>query len=535
MAEAPQPERTQVFTRQATGLRREASAADVFIYNTNNQNIGIGVAFMILLIPAFYAGANIYVATLIAAAISLPMAAVYAYFAGTMPRSGGDYVYVSRTLHPAIGFVTSWNWVVWMLAYVGIPAAFFGQYGLSGFFRLLGASTGSERLAGWGDWFGTPWGIWAAGTALILFFTVVFASGTRLYFLVQRVTFSIAMGGVLLVIGILLFRSPDVVARFNEYVASVGGSDDAFGAARAAAEEAGFAQGGFTWRDTMLAAVWPLYITLYAITSSFIGGEVRNARRSQFLGMPGAVVYVTVFMLLLTALVMETFGGEFLGIVGAAGGGAIGLSAEPTYNELAGMLVYGSVVLAFLVGLAFVFWTYVWLPINYLASTRALLAWSFDGLLPRKLSEVSPRTHTPIWSILLVAVLGQISLILFATGVIDLLVGIFAWIISFCITCFAAIVFPYRRRELFEASPYNRRVAGIPVISIVATIALAGLLLAEWAFWVDPIQGLETSRQMQVVTVGVFVSGFLFYAVAAAIQRRRGVRVERVFAEIPPE
>ena len=35
-----------VFTRNATGLRKEAGAFDVFVYNTNNQNIGLGVAFL---------------------------------------------------------------------------------------------------------------------------------------------------------------------------------------------------------------------------------------------------------------------------------------------------------------------------------------------------------------------------------------------------------------------------------------------------------------------------------------------------------
>ncbi|MCW2513417.1 MAG: hypothetical protein JWR11_2459, partial [Mycobacterium sp.] len=31
-----------VFVRNATGLRKEAGALDVFVYNTNNQNIGLG-------------------------------------------------------------------------------------------------------------------------------------------------------------------------------------------------------------------------------------------------------------------------------------------------------------------------------------------------------------------------------------------------------------------------------------------------------------------------------------------------------------
>ena len=61
----------QVFARKETGLRREASARDVFIYNTNNQNIGIGVAFVVLLVPPLYAGASMVTATILAGLLAL--------------------------------------------------------------------------------------------------------------------------------------------------------------------------------------------------------------------------------------------------------------------------------------------------------------------------------------------------------------------------------------------------------------------------------------------------------------------------------
>jgi len=120
----------EVFARKATGLRREASALDIFIYNTNNQNVGIGVTFMVLLIPALYVGGSMVTATILAGILALPMAGVYAYFAAAMPRSGGDYIYISRTLHPFLGFLSSWNWVIWLVTYTGIPAAYLAQYGL---------------------------------------------------------------------------------------------------------------------------------------------------------------------------------------------------------------------------------------------------------------------------------------------------------------------------------------------------------------------------------------------------------------------
>jgi hypothetical protein len=45
-------EDVKIFTRQATGLTKEIGTLDTFVYNVNNQNIGIGVAFMLLFIPA---------------------------------------------------------------------------------------------------------------------------------------------------------------------------------------------------------------------------------------------------------------------------------------------------------------------------------------------------------------------------------------------------------------------------------------------------------------------------------------------------
>src|SRR4051794_2122099 len=99
-SDAGQP-RTGSFSRKATGLVRAASMKDVFIFNINMQNVFIGVIFSLLLTPPLYPRANIYVATLIALVISLPISWVYAKLAAVYPRAGGDYVYVSRVLHPA--------------------------------------------------------------------------------------------------------------------------------------------------------------------------------------------------------------------------------------------------------------------------------------------------------------------------------------------------------------------------------------------------------------------------------------------------
>jgi APA family basic amino acid/polyamine antiporter len=530
----------KVFTRQATGLTKEIGSLDTFVFNVNNQNIGIGVAFILLFVPGFYAGADLFQGIVLALLLAIPMALTYAFFAAAIPRSGGDYVYISRSLHPVLGFVASWNWLAWMTVYVGVPAAYFAQYGLSGLFRVLGVAAGSADLIGLGNQFTDPVWVLAVGTILIVLFAVIFAMGTRTYFRIQNVVFGIGLIGVAIAIGLaFLGNSSDFAANFDAYISGAGGVANASSLAIPPSD--------YSSEQTIFSSTLAQFIVLFAITSSFLGGEVRRARVSQLLGMPGGVVFVSIFMFLLVASVVHLVGLPILAAVSANyfSPDALGLTFVPAYPELVAAAFPGNVVVAFLLGFTFVFWTYVWLPINFMASTRALLAWSLDGLMPARVSEVNEERHTPTVAIVIVAILGWLSLYLYTIGIGDFklntLYGIFGWILSFLTCSVAAIVFPYRLKSVFESSPVNWRILGIPLMSIIGAVSTAALVYVEYIWWADPVNGLDATSvvlgddRMKIVTAGVLVTGLLWYIGASLVQRSRGVRIERAFAEIPPE
>ena len=143
------------FVRKATGLVRQAGALDVFIYNVNFINIAIGVAFIFLFIPAgAYPGSNVYLAIVLTTLAVIPTNLVYGMLASTMPRSGGEYVYVSRTLGPIWGLAANWNYTVWSFFYIGVPAAFLGKYGISSLMRTIGVYSGQPGLVNVGAFFG---------------------------------------------------------------------------------------------------------------------------------------------------------------------------------------------------------------------------------------------------------------------------------------------------------------------------------------------------------------------------------------------
>ncbi len=93
-----------LFTRKATGLVREARTTDALFYNVMWASVALAFAFFWLLYGFAYQGSNAWVAFLIAAGLGVPGAFLYAMLAQIMPRTGGDYVFNSRSLHPSIGF-----------------------------------------------------------------------------------------------------------------------------------------------------------------------------------------------------------------------------------------------------------------------------------------------------------------------------------------------------------------------------------------------------------------------------------------------
>ena len=100
----------EVFVRKSSGLVRTAGVWDVLAYNMNFTSIGLLLLFLILFGPAFYPGIDMSWSTIICVVILIPLSLVYGYLASAMPRSGGDYVYVSRVMGPAWGMMSNFQY-----------------------------------------------------------------------------------------------------------------------------------------------------------------------------------------------------------------------------------------------------------------------------------------------------------------------------------------------------------------------------------------------------------------------------------------
>src|SRR5208337_464931 len=96
-----------LFVRDATGLIRDFSHLDLFVQAISIMQIGIGIVFLLESVGSFYPGANLFWVILIAGVVGLGFAAVWSMMSAAMPRSGGDYVWISRIIPkaPSVGFM----------------------------------------------------------------------------------------------------------------------------------------------------------------------------------------------------------------------------------------------------------------------------------------------------------------------------------------------------------------------------------------------------------------------------------------------
>lgn len=533
------PSNTDVFARKSSGLVRAASAFDASLVNLYVATFPIMVSFLLSIVLPWYAGANLYLTLLIGALVALPILLTYAVASAAFKRSGGDYVFISRMIHPALGFAANFVFVLFQILFLTSAGYYFCQWCLAPLARVLGAYTGNGALLDLGTTLTEPLAIFIVSEVFVVGFGLLFIfRNTRAVLKVFRYTLPLSGLGLLAFFGALVFQSTDqLVANFNAYVEAAGGVTNAADVARASAADAGFAITGFSITATLLAVTWPSFSLPYYLGSAYFAGEVRSARRSQLLAGPLTALIGVIGAMLLIWTSLAKLGDNFLGSVAAADPAALGLAAAPTYMETAAG-ASGNVVVASLIIIGFGSWLIPTVPMSLLIMSRCILAWSMDRVVPSALGAVNPRTNSPWVAVLIIAVLSAIASWFWAyTSFFTVVVGAFGQIITLAIGCLAAALIPFRNKDLYATAPITGTWGKIPKLTVIGILGAIGATLIVVNFALDPFSGVnpEASPVMFWVTLAMFPLGIVIYYVSAAIRRSQGIDIALAYKEIPPE
>jgi basic amino acid/polyamine antiporter, APA family len=523
-----------VYVRQSSGLVRTVGARTALFANLVAMGIIVNY-FWIVYASAGYPNANLITTVAIGVLINIGVGYVYWMLSSAMPRSGGDYVFMGRIFHPSIGLGTNLVFSVVFISWAGLFAYYVTDVALPMMFASFGVSGGNfGPLNSYSTLISTNAGIFWISFGVLLLVLLLSLLPTKWVF---RATVGIFLVTAVIYVIMLVLMLSTSQATFAAHWNAANPPSQAYATVAAS----GASIDAITLGGTFLGIVYTMLSFIGYANSSYFAGEIRgNPTRTQGLAIFGAPLIFAALIGALYAATYFTFGRDFIvGVSGGYIGGTVTLSALPSPLFLAAYLTTDPWLASFLTfGLVLTFFGFAF--IYFIIPTRNLFAWSFDRVLPSFFTRVSS-SGVPYVAVITLFVASLISLYVavYTTLFNYLTYSNFGFWFAVGIVCLGGALFPFLRPKLFAQAPrvVRARIGPIPIITIVGFASWIGAWFVSYA--ASTIQYLEITGPYPysylLFLPIVFVIGIVAYFLSYAIQRRRGVPVDLISKELPPD
>jgi len=532
------------FARKASGLVRGLSFVDAFGVGFMNQGLTPSMWVMISFGLGVYTGGNLIWATLLSALLcGVGFSLVWGILGGSMPRSGGEYIYNSRILHPIIGIAESFgNAFVWIM-WIYILAPWTVDPGLVMMFQFLNMPAAAEFCT-------QPIALFLIASLVNLIALLFVVFGLKVFARVQKVIMVLGVAGCLVILLVFTFTSHEAfVLAWNNLSAQFGSIDyEGFlTAARSAIAETGdILPVTWNWFDTLGVMVAGSWLFAYSYCITFIAGEVKRPDKTIILANLSAILVPAAFMIWLAAALYNSVGFEFLSAtawVDNMGEGLAGytLPWAPNFVGLAAVINHNPFVV-FMMAMSFIVFNLWWVALSYLAFPRILFAWGMDRMGPKWFADIDYRWASPVKNHILCFILGEIGIVIYAF-IMDPMTGLSVTgmeIVSvFGVTAIAAAVFPFSKRakNIWDSSPYKSwKILGIPVVTIGAVFNLVYLgILFYFFFFMAEMGEQELVKGSLILYAIIWGLGIAWYFYWKVRNKKVGVDINMTFGELPPD
>src|ERR1051326_2069660 len=411
---------------------------------------------------------------LVAGLLSLAGALTYAELLAMFPRAAGEYVIMRDAYGRPWGFI--YGWIQFAIARSASAAALAVGFAIFLNALLKGALNQTFFTV---PYLNIPFGrlqlvaLAAIGlTVLINCAAVTFSGGVATFLTSIKVLLLIAVG-----LGAFFYGGGDW-SHLSQ--ANAGGT----------CEGVAITTGGFAgFAAAMLGALWA-YDGWNNIT--FLAGEVKNPERNLPLGLIISMFLVMGLYLLVNLGYYHVLSPTEVASVPAS----LSVAAEVVRRLLGAMALT-------LMAAAMMTSSFGALHASVLATSRVPYAMARDRLFFKGLAKVSPRTHVPIRSLI---VLGVWSTVLALSGSYDQLTDAAIFALTLFYAFVAGSVFIFRRRLPDTHRPY--RTWGYPVVPIVY-LAVTTWLLTR-IVW--------DARSEMNSTIGLFLAAHPISALAESLK-----------------
>lgn len=530
-----------VFVRESTGLVKNVSFIDSISLNLSNMSIGplltsiAGSTTATLFIVPSVTGLNLVAASMIAFLLAIPQVVVYTMMSRRFPRTGGDYVWISRTFGGFFGSTLSFfGYTMETLAFLALVAILtdfaIGSAGLTMAFTYYGyTGTGAIPFFNWYNLFSDPTTQFVVGAipfaAVILLNIWKPKAGYRLV----SVLTIIGIFTLLLSMGTLLYAGQSGVKNYVDGTAPYlphGGSNSTFEALTAAYTPSG---GPFDINLSNVIYIMPVmfaFVYPWLNAAPAVASEIKSDTARRW-NVP--ISAVTAFVLLTAALAVLYNVGTMPFINQAFHSPAW---AEDGLNFFTlAMAVSGNVWVAWIIGIGSILMQFGVIAYGVIVFSRYMLAQSFDRFLPSKLSYVSPKLGSPVVAMgvdLMIAVLLIGLASYFSSSFFALFGAIVASMIYFVFIGLAAATHGLRK----EKGRAKAMLAVFGLLDAAVFSFVAYQYLTSPTFSIFTVLSPWLNETYLVVTL---VAGAAIYLGSRWYHRKRGMDIDLNYKELPPE
>jgi amino acid transporter len=568
------PGSSSLFVRQSSGLVRNVSVTNALFFNVA-AFVGVGLT----LYPIFYSlgfvpvwkfgGISEYAwAAIVAGIFCTILALIFASLTSVMPRSGGDYVFTSRIVHPFLGWLESWSLVIASILIIAFEVPLVLR-NLQITARIIGIGAGGHFFKNANTWFTDSTGSITGSPGFIGSLVVLLVIGavcvlpTRTF---HRVVTGLAGFGVAGFITMFIFGlAATSRSAFEHNLPQYTGGVTA--AKIAASGKADFLAGTshHFLSDLFSTTVFPFMLSILLFQfigfqySAYIAGEVRgNVRRGVTIALLGALaigvlansLYVDAISNHLGFGTNVSWGASYWGFNSHLS--ALPMGQPNSMPLLAAVANHSLWPIWMLISLAGTVFPFLLCPVYINFISRMQLAWSLDRQIPEWFGRVNERVRGPLNAI--IATLGLTAVFLFfqsynalpkflATTGNKLNLAGTAWfaivmaLLTWTLPGVNALLVRFRRPDLVRNAPFSKA---------LPWLGLAWLVFPVWIYIFAVIKPIEkslrgTAKLHYLETNGILDAG-VFFAIGLAIYiimwvraRSAGVDTKMLFTELPPD
>ncbi len=527
-------ERSSVFVRESTGLVKNVSMFDAIALNVSNMSAGAALAtigFTMVALPSSVSGVNLVGASLIAFILSIPEIVVYTMMTRRVSRTGGDYIWVSRTYGGLFGSALSFmGYTVETMAYLALIAlsAIFAIGSVGLFFYP--SSSFSLGLALPGDLAGsTPYVQLVVGA--LIFAVLIGINIFKPKYGYRLVSVLALVGVVAMVVGILALVSAGQtgVANYMNGLSSAVG-DSSINYTSVASSYTGST---FNWAGSLfLLPFFAIFVYPWLNAGPAVASEIKGTRGIKW-NVP--IASFLVMILVTTAFGAMYYAGGFQFVTAALSNPTLVYDYSFNFWTLA-MGAVNNTYVAWFLGIGWVLWTLAVLAYGIIVTSRYIFAQAFDRFLPERLATISPRYGSPVVTLLLELV---VTVGLVAAGAVlyggfqSLYAAVIASMIYFFFVGIAAVIHAFR----------NEKGTSKGILSLSGGLMAVVFAFIVYQFLTNPTiwgtsataLGMPGYDFAYIYVIVSFVLGIVIYLTSKSYHKSKGINIDLAYKEIPPD